>query len=125
MNLINNNGTEVKSKFVGFRQFKDWYCSVNWFFLHIEQQTDSVYHHQTCQAKLDGTRGSIGKLSQGEKIIENLKQKISQKNVPIIVCPNNSCGCGLCTPKSKSFDKLINTLNNTLETTDIFSKNIL
>lgn len=122
MNLVSENGQETLSKFVGFRQFKGWYCSVNWFFLHIEQQTDSVYHHQTCQARLDGTRGSIGKLSEGFQIIEDLNNKIKNKKMPIIVCPNKSCGCGLCTPKSKDYNKLIKVLPNTITTTEIFEK---
>ena len=31
------------STFVDYRDFKGWHCSVNWFFLHLEQQTDSVF----------------------------------------------------------------------------------
>ena len=46
-----------KSKFVEFREFEGWYCSVNWFFMHIEQHSDSVFHHQTCQANFGQTRG--------------------------------------------------------------------
>lgn len=121
MNLYDSTGDSIKSKFVGFRQFKGWYCSVNWFFLHIEQQTDSIYHHQTCQAKLDGTKGPIGKLSEGHKVIEELKHSIQTNTMPVIVCPNKNCGCGLCIPKSKEYSKLMKVLPNTLETTEIFT----
>lgn len=89
------NGT-----FVDFRNFKGWYCSVNWFFLHLEQQTDSVFHHQTCQARFDQTRGPIGKISEGKKIIAELKQRLETKTMPTIICPKHTCGCGLCAPKS-------------------------
>jgi hypothetical protein len=43
---LSQNGESHKSKFVDFREFKGWHCSVNWFFMHIEQQTDSVFHHR-------------------------------------------------------------------------------
>lgn len=93
-----------KATFVDFRNFKGWYCSVNYFFLHLEQKTDSVYHHQTCQARFDQTRGSIGKISEGKKIIENLKKQIKNNSLPVIVCPKQTCGCGLCAPKSAYYE---------------------
>ena len=105
--------TEVK--FINYRNFQNWHCSVNWYFLHIEQQTDSVYHHQTCQAKFDGTRGPIGTLSKGNEIIENLKNQLSTNSIPTIICPNNLCGCGLCTPKSKTKDGYFKIIGNTLD----------
>lgn len=108
-------------KFINFRKFKDWHCSVNWFFLHLEQQTDSVFHHQTCQATFEGTRGSIGKISEGAAIIETFKNRLETKTMPIIVCPNTFCGCGLCTPKSINRDKLMSILPSSLINTDIFS----
>lgn len=120
MNLCSSDSSWNKSKFVSFREFKGWHCSVNWFFLHIEQQTDTVYHHQTCQAKLDGTRGPIGKLSEWKNIIDDLKDKLKTKMMPIIVCPNKYCGCGLCTPKSNNLSNLLNVLPNTLSDTSIF-----
>ena len=94
-------GESRKSTFVDIREFKGWQCSVNWFFLHLEQQTDLVYHHQTCQARFDGTRGAIGKISEGKKIIEDLREKLQTGTMPTITCPKHTCGCGLCAPKSK------------------------
>lgn len=100
------SGTEdKKSKFVDYREFKGWMCSVNWFFMHIEQQTDSVFHHQTCQAKFGQTRGPIGKLSEGDKILEELENHLKNGTMPTIVCPKHTCGCGLCAPKSMFKEK--------------------
>ena len=102
--------SEQKSKFVDFREFKGWHCSVNWFFMHIEQQTDSVFHHQTCQAQFGGTRGPIGKLSEGDKILADLKAMLESEAMPTIICPKQTCGCGLCAPKSKykeSYQKVL------------------
>lgn len=113
---LSNGDQSRKSTFVDFREFKGWHCSVNWFFLHIEQQTDQVFHHQTCQARFDGTRGSIGKLSEGKTIIKNLKRDILNNSMPVIVCPKQTCGCGLCAPKSKFKDKLITVLDSHIDT---------
>jgi hypothetical protein len=99
------NGESKKSKFVEHREFKGWNCSVNWFFMHIEQQTDSVFHHQTCQAKFDQTRGPIGKLSEGRKILDELRENLKSGTMPTVICPKHTCGCGLCAPKSSDKDK--------------------
>lgn len=95
-------GESRKSKFVDYREFKGWHCSVNWFFMHIEQQTDSVFHHQTCQAQFGQTRGPIGKLSEGDKILAELEEHLKNGTMPTIICPKHTCGCGLCAPKSKT-----------------------
>jgi hypothetical protein len=99
------DGEAKKSKFVDHREFKGWHCSVNWFFMHIEQQTDSVFHHQTCQAKFDQTRGPIGKLSEGRKILDELRENLKNGTMPTVICPKHTCGCGLCAPKSNDKDK--------------------
>jgi MoaA/NifB/PqqE/SkfB family radical SAM enzyme len=109
---LSSGAESKKSTFVDFREFKGWHCSVNWFFLHLEQQTDGVYHHQTCQARFDGTRGRIGKISEGKKIIENLRNMLEQKTLPTIICPKHTCGCGLCAPKSKFSEKYFDVLSN-------------
>ena len=110
------NGTDSRrSNFVDFREFKGWNCSVNWFFLHLEQQTDSIYHHQTCQARFDGTRGPIGKISEGHKLIEELKVKLESGTMPTIVCPKQTCGCGLCAPKSMNQDRFFDVLENHID----------
>lgn len=83
--------------------FENWYCTVNWFFMHVEQHTGKVFHHQTCQATHLG-RGSIGNLSNTESILTNTKLFLEQDSVPAIICPNKRCGCGMCVPKSKDID---------------------
>lgn len=87
-------------------QFKNWYCSVNRYFLHIDQQTGEVFHHQTCKAKHNGERGPIGNLNNTTAIIEYATTNKDN----IIVCPNLRCGCGMCVPKAKNlsvFENLI------------------
>jgi molybdenum cofactor biosynthesis enzyme MoaA len=109
------NGESRKSTFVDLREFKGWHCSVNYFFLHLEQQTDSVFHHQTCQARFDQTRGPIGKISEGDKILADLKHKLNTNTLPTIICPKHTCGCGLCAPKSKYIDNYNKVMEGHLE----------
>ena len=114
---ISNGVEEQEVKFLTYRKFKDWHCSVNWYFIHIEQQTDSVYHHQTCQARFDGTTGPIGKISDGASIVAELKNNLENNTMPIIVCPNTFCSCGLCTPKSSDRNQLLSVLEGVVDTT--------
>jgi len=113
---ISNAGESRKSTFVDFREFKDWHCSVNWFFLHLEQQTDSVFHHQTCQARFDKTRGPIGKISEGKKLIAKLKEQMESGSLPTVICPKHTCGCGLCAPKSKYKENYYDVIKNHIDT---------
>ncbi len=106
---LSSGDTSKKSTFVNMREFKGWSCSVNWFFLHLEQQTDQVFHHQTCQAMFGGFRGAIGKISEGDRIVRSLKRRLETKTMPTIICPKHTCGCGLCAPKSKFKDKYLKT----------------
>ncbi len=111
----------LQANSVNFRQFQNWYCSVNWFFLHIEQQSGLIFHHQTCQAKLDGTRGEIGSVQETEKILHNLQNLLETKQMPLIICPNKLCGCGLCTPKSNDRHELLKNMPMVINDIDIFS----
>ena len=116
---LSMKGVSRNATFVDLREFQGWKCSVNWFFLHLEQQTDSVYHHQTCQARFDGTRGPIGKISEGKKIIRQLKRYLSTNTMPTITCPRHTCGCGLCAPKSKYETNYKEVLSNHVTSVDI------
>ena len=77
--------------------FKGWFCSVNKYFLHIDQHTGNVYHHQTCQALHDGLRGPVGTLKDTDSILAYANANKERT----IVCPNERCGCGICVPKAR------------------------
>ena len=98
-------------------EFKDWSCMVDWYFLHIDQHTGDVYHHQTCQALPDKKRGAIGNLKDSDQLLSELKERL--QNPKPIVCPNLRCGCGMCIPKAKDandFDQLWTSIVRTQET---------
>ena len=124
METCSTNGSWSKSAFLDFAKFRNWQCSVNWFFLHIEQQTDTIWHHQTCQARFDGTRGPIGTITNCDKIIADLKNNLANKTMPIITCPlgpGRHCGCGMCTPKATERTALMNILPSHIEDMSIFA----
>lgn len=80
--------------------FKDWHCMVDWYFLHIDQHTKSVYHHQTCQALHNKQRGALGTLDDSETLLRDLEKRLEMPSP--IICPNQRCGCGMCVPKAKN-----------------------
>ena len=94
--LVNNEWQSVK---LVDTQFKGWNCMVDHYFLHIDQETDTVYHHQTCQALHGGKKGPIGKLQDANQLITDLKERLAIGES--ITCPNDRCGCGMCVPKAK------------------------
>ena len=123
METCDTGGCWSKSTFLDFAKFRNWQCSVNWFFLHIEQQTDTIWHHQTCQARFDGTRGPIGTISDCNSIINELRNNLQNKTMPIITCPlgpGKHCGCGMCTPKATERSSLMNILPQHIEDMAIF-----
>lgn len=87
--------------FVPDNNFKGWNCMVNWHFLFINSELDGVWHHQTCQVNLDGQIGPIGKASNFNSIIDNLKKQFANNNINFIKCPKTYCGCGLCASKAR------------------------
>lgn len=89
-------------KFAKNTNFKGWKCMINWFFLHIEQEKDIVFHHQTCRTSLNSVEEPIGKVSEFPKIISKLKDYLyGNMEIPFITCPHDLCGCGMCVPKAK------------------------
>jgi len=98
---IKQDGEVKDAMFIEQSNFEGYNCMVNWFFLHIEQDRDAVYHHQTCKVNLNSEVGPIGKASEFNTINTNLHNMITTKSLPIITCPKTWCGCGLCAPKAK------------------------
>ena len=116
---VKDDGKINDAMFINQSNFKGYNCMVNWFFLHIEEDKDAVYHHQTCMAKLKGspevdvdlsmfttekatdTRGPITSISGSQKYLDWLQSEFDKGKTPTIVCPNNHCGCGICIPKAK------------------------
>ena len=86
-------------------KFTDWYCSVNWFFLHVKQLQGDVYVNKDCRMRFDGTVGTIGNLKDSTAILSTLKNQLDTKTLPIIQCKKPTCYCGLCSPKASTLEK--------------------
>jgi MoaA/NifB/PqqE/SkfB family radical SAM enzyme len=93
---VNGEWKEIK---IVDTKFKDWSCMVDWFFLHIDQHTGLIYHHQTCQALHQKKKGSLGLIQDADVIVKQLKERM--QNPQPIICPNQRCGCGMCIPKAR------------------------
>jgi organic radical activating enzyme len=97
--LVNDQWEDIK--FIPNTEFEDWYCLIDRYWLHIEQEMGRVYHHQTCQANFGKQRGPIGYLNNTKDILFNLESRLKNPTPELIVCPNKVCNCGLCIPKSQ------------------------
>lgn len=93
--------------------FENWNCLVDWYFLYVDQETNLVYHHQSCRALYDGQKGPIGNLDDSSKLLDDLKLRLEDKD-KFIVCPNKRCGCGMCVPKAKDYKDFIEIKNSIL-----------
>ena len=90
----------VDSYFLADTNFLGWNCMVNWYFLFLNSELDAVYTHQTCGVNLNGEVAPLGKISEFDKIIDELADNLYIKKVPMITCPKTFCGCGMCITKT-------------------------
>lgn len=96
-----NNDLKSSVTFVPRQGFKGWYCSVNWFFLFIQQVSGNVYTNKDCRMNFDGTVSPLGNLSQTENMLRDLKKQFETKSMPVIQCAKSICRCGYCAPKAE------------------------
>jgi pyruvate-formate lyase-activating enzyme len=106
--LIQNE--QIETTYIKGNNFKEWYCSVNQFFLYIRQVTGEVFTNKDCKMNLEGEIAPIGYLNKSDNILEKLKNMIETNTLPVIRCKKSSCWCGLCAPKAKElqdFNRII------------------
>lgn len=84
--------------------FFDWYCSVNHFFLFVKQVNGKIYTNKDCKMGFNGAVESIGTLDNVQPLLEFTKQGLISNTLPVIQCKKNLCLCGLCAPKSNTFE---------------------
>lgn len=91
--------------FLPSTNFYGWSCMVNWYFLYLHSEADAVWTHQTCAVSTTGKVEPLGKISEFDKIIDDLEHNFYVKReIPIITCPKQYCGCGMCVTKAESYD---------------------
>lgn len=109
---VESDNKWLTERYVKDTNFNEWYCSINWFFTHINQKTGDVYYHQTCQHNFGNKREPIGNLKDTNLIIEDLKNKFDSGQTPIIKCTIDWCKCGMCTPKSYNLNTFKDIMKN-------------
>ena len=109
--------------FVPHADFKDWYCSVNWYFLYIRQHNGDVYVNKDCQMNFEGGIGPIGNLADTQKILEDQKKILDGNTVPVIQCKQVRCICGYCAPKAEKFEDFTNIMQKHVDSKIKFAYN--
>ena len=102
--LALNNDLRSNVTFVQRQGFRDWYCSVNWFFLFVQQATGNVYTNKDCRMGFNGRVEPLGNLNSYQTILDNLKKQFETKSMPVIQCAKSICLCGYCAPKAEKLD---------------------
>ena len=139
---IKEPGENVRdSMFIEQSNFKDYNCMINWFFLHIEEDRDAVYHHQTCMGRLEGSpfpemkpeleekyghlfrpeKGPICSISKSDSYLTWLRNEFAKGRTPIMKCPNIHCGCGICIPKAKEYKVMKNIADRYVKVGNVLS----
>lgn len=85
-------------------KFRDWYCSVNEFFLYVKQVNGEIYVNKDCKMNFDNKVGPIGHLSDVDELLKWTKNNLENKTMPVIRCKKDICICGVCAPKSETLD---------------------
>ena len=116
-----NGDLKSNVNFVTRQGFRDWSCSVNWFFLFVQQLTGLVYTNKDCKVSTTGRVEPLGSIQESSKIIDTLCEQLESKTLPIIKCVKETCRCGFCAPKAQDpavFRELI--FRNVIE--DVFTQ---
>jgi pyruvate-formate lyase-activating enzyme len=107
--------------FVPKQGFTDWYCSVNWFFLYVQQCTGKVYTNKDCRMSTSGKEESLGLLKDATSILEKLTTQLDSGTMPIIQCKKERCFCGFCAPKAESKKDFMELIKRNVPV-DVFCK---
>jgi pyruvate-formate lyase-activating enzyme len=99
--LCKDGDFRARNSFVG-NKFTGWSCSVNHFFLYIKQITGEIFVNKDCKMDFTGKRAPVGYLNNFAELIEYTRQGLKNNTLPVIVCSNARCLCGLCAPKAQT-----------------------
>jgi pyruvate-formate lyase-activating enzyme len=116
-----NGDLKSSVSFVPAQGFRDWYCSVNWFFLFVRQLDGAVYTNKDCKTSTTGQVEPLGFLDNSQEIINTLVTQLSTQNMPIIQCVKDICMCGFCAPKAETKSKFENLIKQNVPV-DVFVK---
>jgi organic radical activating enzyme len=115
-----NNDLKSSVGFVPKQGFRGWSCSVNWFFLFIDQLKGEVYTNKDCRTSTTNLIEPLGYLSNPNQILDTLKTQLAS-NMPIIQCIKDICVCGYCAPKAQDKKDFMDLIRRNVPV-DIFAK---
>ena len=119
--LLSTNGKlNSRETFVPRQGFKNWSCSVNWFFLFVRQLDGAVYTNKDCMTSTSGRVEPLGQLDNTMDILNTLRQQLNG-NMPVIKCVKTTCRCGFCAPKAESEVEFLELIKRNVPI-DIFQK---
>ena len=107
--LSTNGNLREAITFVPRQGFRDWSCSVNWYFLFVEQLTGQVYTNKDCKTSTTGRVEPLGTINNYQAIIDTVRQQFAA-GMPVIRCVKDRCACGYCAPKAESPTEFLNLL---------------
>ena len=95
-----NSDLKSNVTYVPKQGFRDWYCSVNWFFLFVQQLTGNIYTNKDCRTSTTGRVEPLGNLRSTKELLDNVKTQLDNHSMPVIKCVKDICQCGFCAPKA-------------------------
>jgi hypothetical protein len=107
--LSTNGNLRESITFVPRQGFRDWSCSVNWYFLFVEHLTGQVYTNKDCKTSTTGRVEPLGTINNYRAIIDTVQQQFAT-GMPVIRCVKDRCACGYCAPKAESPSEFLNLL---------------
>jgi pyruvate-formate lyase-activating enzyme len=119
-----NNDLKSHVSYVPRQGFRDWYCSVNWFFLFVRQVDGAVYTNKDCKTSTTGQVEPLGNLNDYQSILATLKMQLDSSDPPIIQCIKDICMCGFCAPKAQNLEDYKKLLSRNLSKENYHGKTI-
>ena len=118
--LSTNGNLRESITFIPRQGFKDWSCSVNWYFLFVEQLTGNVYTNKDCKTSTTGRIEPLGTIVNSQDIIDTVKKQFAT-GMPVIRCIKERCMCGYCAPKAESPEEFLNLMKRHVVNLDVFN----
>lgn len=116
-----NGDLKSKVTFVNRQGFRGWSCSVNWYFLFVEQLTKRIYTNKDCKTSTTGRVEPLGTLDNYQEIIKTVKHQFENNQMPVINCVKDICACGFCAPKAESIDDFLSLMNRHVVDLGVFN----
>jgi len=116
-----NGDLKSNISFVPRQGFEGWSCSVNWFFLFVQQLSGNVYTNRDCRMSTTGQVEPLGNINNTDHILSTLRAQFETNTMPVINCKKKICYCGICAPKAESKTDFMDLIKRHVPV-DVFQK---